>query len=118
MKIKLLFITLFITVSIKAQSCEEVLKFVKSSGYGITYYSYSSTAISQVTFYDIYENYKTYYFAIVRFNNSYKEYVYQVGSNTKYNYSINYLDSAGEAFWNFIQPHNKNLGCAPNFERN
>jgi hypothetical protein len=26
-----------------------------------------------------------------------------------------YQDSAGKAFWKFIEPHNKNLGCAPNF---
>ena len=41
-------------------------------------------------------------------------YIYQVGSDTEFNYSLNYLTSAGEAFWDYIQPYNQNLNCAPN----
>lgn len=101
----------------KSQSCDEMIKYVKSKSAGMTYYSPSSKAISQVTFYSIYDNYKTYYFAIVKFtNNYYSEYIYQVGSNTSYNYSMKYLNSAGEAFWQYIYPYNKNLGCAPDLD--
>ena len=105
--------------TIKAQqvSCAEIIDYVKSKSYGTTYYSYTSEAIRQVTFYQIMgDNYRTYYFAIVQFTSSYKEYIYQVGSNTKFNYSLEYLDSAGKAFWNYIQPYNQNLGCAPDLD--
>jgi len=113
-------IFIFCTANGKAQSCEEVMSYVKSNSYGTTYTSYNSDAISKVTFYDITVDYKYYYYAIVCFKqkNSYtcSEYIYQVSSRTKSNYSMNYLNSAGKAFWEYIQPYNKNLGCAPNFE--
>ncbi len=107
----------FGAVAAKAQSsCADMIQMVKSKTYGTSYYSYGSEAISQVTFYEVAgDNYKTYYFAIVRFTSSYKEYIYQVSSRTKYNYSMNYLKSAGEAFWAYIQPYNENLNCAPNY---
>lgn len=102
-----------------SQTCDELMDYVKSKAYGQTFYSYSSDAISQVTFYDVFENYETYYFAIVCFKKEYygcTEYLYQVGSNTRYQYSMNYHSSAGKAFWNYIEPYNSNLGCAPSFE--
>lgn len=105
--------------NLNAQSCEDVMKFVKSKNYGTTYNSYNSEAISKVTFYDIMIDYQSHYFAIVCFKGQHygcTEYIYQVGSNTKFNYSLNYLDSAGKAFWAYIQPYNKNLGCAPDFD--
>lgn len=105
--------------SVNAQSCEEMMEYVKSEAYGTTYNSYTSDAISKVTFYNVSIDYQTYYFAIVCFKQEYSygcnEYIYQVGSNTKINYSLNYLDSAGKAFWKYIQPYNENLKCAPNF---
>lgn len=109
------------TLFVNAQSCDEIMESVKKEGgYGTTYTSYNSDAISKVTFYQLTVDYKTLYFAIVCFKKEYtyscSEYIYQVGSNTKFNYSINYLNSAGKAFWEYIQPYNKNLGCAPNFE--
>ena len=108
-------------LNLNAQTCEEWIEFVKSESYGTTYNSYNSDAISKVTFYDVIIDYKSYYFAIVCFKkkNSYscKEYIYQVASNTKFNYSFNYISSAGKAFWKYIQPYNENLGCAPNFEQ-
>ena len=108
------------SINVKAQTCEEIMEYVKSKDYGTTYTSYNSDAISKVTFYSIYENYQTLYFAIVCFKKKYSyscnEYIYQVGSNTKLNYSYEYYDSAGKAFWKYIQPYSKNLGCAPNFE--
>jgi hypothetical protein len=118
MKLKLLFLALVLSFSFfKSQKCDDMIKYVKSKGTGMTYYSSGSSAISQVTFYTVYENYKSYYFAVVKFtSNYYKEYIYQVGSNTSYNYSMNYLSSAGEAFWKYIQPYNENLGCAPKFD--
>lgn len=104
--------------SINAQSCTELMNSIKSDNYGTTYYSPTSDAIVQVTFYDITIEYQYYYFAIVKFKNSYsyKEYLYQVSSTTKLNYSMNYLQSAGKAFWKYINPHNENLNCAPDFE--
>ena len=96
------------------------MDMVKSKGSGSTYTSYNSDAISKVTFYNVRIDYKTYYFAIVCFKKEYSynctEYIYQVGSNTKFNYSMDYYNSAGKAFWEHIQPYNDNLGCAPNFD--
>lgn len=115
------YLTLFLFLlssSVFSQSCAEYMEYVKSKGYGSTYTSYNSEAISKVTFYQFYEDYTTYHFAIVCFKNSSygcTEYLYQVSSSTKTYYSINYMNSAGEAFWKYIQPHNKNLGCAPEF---
>lgn len=112
------FITLFLTA--QAQTCDEIMEHVKSESYGTTYTSYNSDAISKVTFYDVMIDYQTYYFAIVCFKQEYSygcnEYIYQVASNTKTSYSINYLSSAGKAFWKYIQPYNSNLGCAPDFD--
>lgn len=118
MKIRLLFLAFFLSCTFfKSQTCDDMIKYVKSKSSGVTYYSSSSSAISQVTFYTIYENYKTYYFAIVKFTSDYyREYIYQVGSNTSYNYSMNYMTSAGKAFWNYVQPYNKVLDCAPDIE--
>lgn len=117
MKLIFSILLLCFVINLQAQSCKETLDFVKSKGYGITYYSPSSKAVSQITFYNVSIEYKTYYFAVVKFtSNFYKEYIYLVGLNTKYNYSMNYLDGAGEAFWKYIAPYNKNLGCAPDFE--
>ena len=117
---KLIFAILFglSLMSVKAQSCEEFMSFVKNESYGSSFYSYTSDAISYVTFYDVLIDYQYYYFAIVCFKNDYSgcsEYIYQVGSNTKSNYSMSYLSSAGKAFWKHIQPYNNVLGCAPNF---
>ena len=119
MKNIILFILLSITsITLKAQSCDELISYVKSNGYGTTFTSYNSDAISKVTFYQITEDYKTLYFAIVCFKQKYSyncnEYIYQVSSNTRYYYSMNYMNSAGKAFWEYIQPYNDNLNCAPN----
>ncbi|AZJ36507.1 hypothetical protein D6T69_13630 [Tenacibaculum singaporense] len=120
MKRKLFIMLLLIQCSIvNSQSCEKIMEFVKSKSYGTSYTSYDSDAISKVTFYSVSENYKTLYFAIVCFKKKYSygcnEYIYQVSSNTKLNYSLNYLNSAGKAFWKYIHPHRKNLNCSPNF---
>ena len=58
---------LLLTYGIQAQSCDELMEFVKSESYGSTYNSPSSTAISKVTFYTTTIDYQTYYFAIVCF---------------------------------------------------
>ncbi len=113
-------ILVFGVSNINAQSCQEVMESVKSDNYGTTYTSYNSDAISNVTFYDVMVDYQYYYFAIVCFKqkNSYgcNEYIYQVSSRTKSNYSMSYSSSAGKAFWKYIEPHNSNLGCAPDFD--
>lgn len=101
-----------------SQTCDEIMEYVKSNSYGTTYTSYDSEAISKVTFYEIMIDYQFHYFAIVCFKRKYyscSEYIYQVGSNTKLNYSMNYSYSAGKAFWKYIQPYNENLECAPDF---
>jgi len=118
-KILTISIILLGLVNMKAQTCDEVMDFVKSESNGRTYSSYNSDAISKVTFYDVMIDYQYYYFAIVCFKKEYygcSEYIYQVSSNTKMNYSMNYLSSAGKAFWKYIQPYNENLGCAPDFD--
>lgn len=116
----LIIIIIHISLRLCAQSCDEFMEFVKSEGYGTTYTSYDSEAISKVTFYQISIDYSTHYFAIVCFKNKYSyncsEYIYKVGSNTKFNYSMDYLDSAGKAFWEYIQPYSEKLGCSPNFD--
>lgn len=115
-----LFLTLLISsFLINAQDCDELMNSIKSENYGTTYTSYNSDAISKVTFYDVMIDYQTYYFAIVCFKKDYygcSEYLYQVASNTKMNYSMNYYDSAGKAFWKYIQPYNETLDCGANFD--
>jgi hypothetical protein len=108
------------TTHVVAQTCDEMMEYVKNNAYGSTFYSYNSDAITKVTFYQLYIDYESYYFAIVCFKQKYSytcnEYIYQVASDTKLNYSMNYLQSAGEAFWDFIQPYSGVLGCSPSFE--
>lgn len=115
----LLFLICCISIS-NSQNCDELMEYVKSESYGTTYTSFDSDAISKVTFYEVSIDYKTYYFAIVCFKKKYSyscsEYLYQVASNTKMYYSMNYMQSAGKAFWKYIQPYNENLKCAPNME--
>lgn len=117
---KLLFSLLLIfSLSISsAQSCQDMIDSVKKDNYGATYSSPTSKAISKVSFYSKQIDYQTYYFAIVCFKKEYSydcaEYIYQVASDTKLNYSLNYLSSAGKAFWKYISPYNENLNCAPN----
>jgi hypothetical protein len=76
----------------KSKDCDEMIAFVQSKSYGTTYTSYNSDAISKVTFYGVVIDYKTYYFAVVCYKQKYSyscsEYIYQVVSNTKMNYSI------------------------------
>ncbi|MEB8345870.1 hypothetical protein OO010_07420 [Flavobacteriaceae bacterium KMM 6898] len=115
-----LFVCIFFFLStnyIQAQTCEELMKYVKSESYGSSYSSPTSDAISKVTFHTISIDYKTHYFAIVCFKEKYSyqcnEYLYIVGSNTKMNYSMNYFDSAGKAFWKYIQPYRNNSECSP-----
>jgi len=118
MKVIYIFLIFFLnSLFIHAQSCDEIAKLVKSRSAGVIYYSSNSEAISSVTFYDFIEGYKHYYFAIVKFNHNYlfKEYLYQVDSKTKMWYSLEYMKSAGKAFWKYIEPHNTTLNCAPDF---
>lgn len=108
---------LLLTYTSTGQSCTEVMEYVKSKSHGTTYSSINSEAISRVTFHKLYNDYQYYYFAIVCFKSDYfgcTEYIYQVSSSTESYYSTYYLTSAGKAFWKYIQPHNNNLGCAPN----
>mgnify|MGYP000362226075 CR=1 FL=1 len=121
MKKILLYLALtFCVFNANAQSCEELLKYVKAESYGSAYSSYSSDAISKVTFYDVVIDYQYYYFAVVCFKRKYSyscdEYIYQVDSNTKSKYSMNYFSSAGKAFWKYIEPYSGNLNCGPDFD--
>lgn len=111
----LISLTFFFYGSITAQvSCSEMLDYVKSEDYGTSYYSYSSDAINEVSFHEITDDsYNTYYFAVVRFTISYSEYLYQVDSDTEFNYSLDYHESAGQAFYKHIYPYRDVLGCAP-----
>lgn len=124
MKTTIAFICFLFTVlcvdSAAQTSCDDLIDYVKSNSYGTTYTSYTSTAISKVTFYNVTIDYKSYYFAIVCFKREYSyscnEYIYQVGSNTKFNYAMAYNDSAGKAFWKYIEPYSDVLGCSPDFD--
>ncbi|SFT47731.1 hypothetical protein SAMN05216474_0777 [Lishizhenia tianjinensis] len=115
------FTLLCLSLNSLSQTCDELMETVKSKSFGTTYTSYTSTAISKVTFYTVYLDYSLYYFAIVCFKpNEYSydcsEYIYQVASNTQTNYAMNYMESAGEAFWDYIQPYADVLECSPSFE--
>ena len=116
----LLFLFVLLSFKSQSQSCEELIDFVKSESYGTTYSSPLSDAIAKVTFHTLSVDYNTHYFAIVCFKGQYSygcsEYIYQVGPRTKFNYSMDYLDSAGKAFWNYIHPYHENLDCSPSFE--
>ena len=117
----LLFCIVTLCTKLSAQtSCDDLIDYVKSNSYGTTYTSYTSTAISKVTFYNVTIDYKSYYFAIVCFKREYSyscnEYINQVGSNTKFNYAMAYNDSAGKAFWKYIEPYSDVLGCSPDFD--
>ncbi len=121
MKNILFFILLTLCVlNINAQSCDELIQSVKSKSSGTTYTSYDSKVISKVTFYSVNVDYKTLYFAIVCFKKQYSyrcsEYIYQVASTTKFNYSLDHYNSAGKAFWKHIQPYKDVLDCSPNFD--
>jgi hypothetical protein len=108
---------LFVAPDTSAQvSCSKLKDYVESKDYGITYYSYSSSAVDKVSFHSVTDDsYNTHYFAIVNFVSSFTEYIYQVDSSTKFDYSMDYLSSAGKAFQVHIQPYNEILGCAPSF---
>ena len=105
--------------NIHGQTCEEVMDYVKSESYGTTYTSYNSDVISKVTFHQVMIDYQTYYFAIVCFKQQYSygcsEYIYQVSSSTQSKYAMYYLQSAGKAFWEYIEPYGDNLDCSPDF---
>lgn len=97
-------------------TCQEFKEYVESEDYGTTYYSYNSEAIRKVSFHEVTDDsYNTYYFAIVQFTSSFTEYIYQVGSGTRWDYARDYSESAGKAFWAHIQPYSDVLGCGPNF---
>ena len=118
-KIKLLLVVLsiFAVSKMHAQtSCDDFMRQVQAADYGSSYTSFSSDAIAEVSFYELKDSsYNTSYFAIVQFKSSYQEYIYQVDSNTEFNYSLDYKSSAGKAFWKHIHPYKDVLGCAPNF---
>lgn len=117
LSIALLFVA---QVTLQAQTCEELIEFVKEEGYETTYSSPTSTAISKVSFYEVTIDYDDYYFAIVCFKKKYSyscsEYIYQIDAQTKYNYSISYLKNAGKAFWKYIEPFSGVLSCSPSLD--
>ena len=104
----------------QSQTCDDLIDQIEMNYQASTYTSYTSTAISTVSFYTVNEDFKTHYFAIVCFKQEYgygcNKYIYKVSSDTKWNYSVNYLSSAGEAFWDYIQPYANVLGCGANFK--
>jgi hypothetical protein len=52
-KVILFFVIALTTTFVKAQTCDEIMEYVKKEGgYGTTYTSYNSEAISKVTFYN------------------------------------------------------------------
>lgn len=111
------FISLFIGELNGQTSSDDIIKYVRSKDFGMTYYSYNSDAIRSISFHEVRtESYKTIHFAIVQFQTSFTDYIYQVDYNTRSKYSMQYLTSAGSAFFEYIHPYRKLLGCAPNFD--
>lgn len=110
-------IFIFATLQASSQSCKELMDLVKSKGSGSTMPCYNSDALSSVSFYDIEIENRTMYFAIVCFKRkgSYNctEYIYQVASDTKMKFTMSFNQSAGEAFWKYIEPYGDNLNCGP-----
>ena len=93
------------------------MNYVKSKDYGLTYYSPQSDAIRSVSFHEYHDqSYQTYHFAIVQFTTSTNQYIYQVPADTRWKYATKYTGGAGEAFWAYIHPYRKALGCAPDFK--
>ena len=70
-KTLLLLLLTLSAICTKAQTCEELMEYVKSESYGTTYTSYYSEVISEVTFYELSIDYQYYYFAIVCFKQKY-----------------------------------------------
>ena len=97
------------------EGCNELIESLKEYVEPVVYRSYSSTAISKVSFYDVHLQDGSYYFAVVCFKSKYsyqcKEYIYMVASDTKTKYSTSYYSGAGQAFWDYIQPYNMVLEC-------
>ena len=102
-------------------NCDELMTQVEYLGSEskMTYSSSSSTVISKVSFYNITADYKTTYWAIVCIKNDGNgctKYIYKVNSQTRSNYAMNYRNSAGKAFWKYINPHSINLKCSPSID--
>lgn len=55
----------------KAQTCEDLINYIKSESNGTTYTSYDSDVISKVTYYQISNDYNTLYFTKVCFKQKY-----------------------------------------------
>lgn|SRR5690606_10661149 len=100
------------------EGCGELIESLKEYVEPVVYRSYSSSVISKVSFYDVHLQDGSYYFAVVCFKSEYsyqcKEYIYMVDSDTKTKYSVSYYSSAGQAFWDYIQPYNMVLECGIN----
>ena len=98
-------------------SCTELIDHLETGWDGSIYTSYDSDAITSVTFYAIIDDDGyDYYYAIVVFESSFTQYIYQVSSETENNYAWDSSESAGKAFWSHIQPYNDNLDCGAYFE--
>lgn len=98
-------------------SCSEIMENVQENGREqASYCCFDSEFLTRVKFYSLDIDYNTYYFAIVQFNYG-RWFVYQVPSNSKYNFSLYaYSNKAGEAFHKFIHAYRNSLGCAPEFQ--
>lgn len=116
-----LLLLIIVSININAQDCKEIMDFVKLKSNGTAYTSYTSDAITKVTFYTVSVDYKTLYFVIVCFKKKYSyscnEYIYQVSSGTKLKYALDHYDSAGKAFWKHIEPYNQSINCGANFDQ-
>jgi hypothetical protein len=107
------------TCNLSGQSGQELINSLKNEYDGYTYYSDYSASIADVTFYQVDGDYETIYYAIVCFrreNSTYcDEYIYQVEYYTEDDYALDFEYSAGEAFWNHIEPFSDVLDCGPGF---
>ena len=113
MKKVFLLIVLFVcSQTLFAQDdCDELIEYLTTNYNGRAYANPSSSSIEEVVFYSYYDDNATYYYAIVEFTTSYDKFVYQVDNLTEDDYAENYSESAGRAYWDYIEPHKDFLGC-------
>lgn len=97
-------------------SCSKIKSYVKLESKGDALQIINNSFLSKITFHEFTDQYnKSHYYAIVRFTNTYKDYVYQVNADTKRSFKEQYRKDPKKAFMNLIHPYNNRLYCGPNF---
>lgn len=103
----------------RERMCQNFINEVKRNADHTSTYSYQSSAIYDVKFYEgTLQDDSEVYFSIVRFKTKYggpsKEYIYQGNVFTEENYRNNYKYSPGKAFYKYIYKYNTFEFCSIN----